>query len=45
MIDGLSEGTINVFIHGKGEAESWTYRAAQDVVLRPGETGGRCVRA
>ena len=38
VIDGLCEGTINVFVHGAGEGESWTYRAAEDVVLRPGET-------
>jgi beta-lactamase regulating signal transducer with metallopeptidase domain len=38
VIDGLSEGTVNVFVHGAGEGESWTYRAAQDVMLRPGQT-------
>ncbi|MFI5455562.1 MAG: carboxypeptidase regulatory-like domain-containing protein [Isosphaerales bacterium] len=38
VIDGLSEGTVNVFVHGTGEGETWTYRAAQDVALKPGET-------
>jgi beta-lactamase regulating signal transducer with metallopeptidase domain/protocatechuate 3,4-dioxygenase beta subunit len=38
VIDALSEGTVNVFVHGTGEGESWTYRAAQDVMLKPGET-------
>jgi beta-lactamase regulating signal transducer with metallopeptidase domain len=38
VIDGLSPGTINVIVYGTGEAETWTYRAAQDVALRSGET-------
>jgi beta-lactamase regulating signal transducer with metallopeptidase domain len=38
LIDGLNEGTINVFIHGKGAGEAWTYRAANDVVLNSGDT-------
>jgi hypothetical protein len=28
VLDGLNEGTINVFVHGKGEGEAWTYHAA-----------------
>ncbi len=38
LIDGLNEGTINMIIDGKGAGESWTYRAAQDVVLKSGQT-------
>jgi beta-lactamase regulating signal transducer with metallopeptidase domain/protocatechuate 3,4-dioxygenase beta subunit len=38
LIDGLSEGTINMSIYGPGAGELWTYRAAQDVVLKSGET-------
>ncbi|MEJ7638855.1 MAG: M56 family metallopeptidase, partial [Singulisphaera sp.] len=38
VIDGLGEGTINVFVHGEGEGEAWTYRAAKDVSLKSGET-------
>jgi uncharacterized GH25 family protein len=34
--DGLREGTINVFIHGDGENQEWTYRAAKDVRLVSG---------
>ena len=37
-IDGLSEGTINVFVHGEGENSEWTYRAASDVKLTLGVT-------
>src|SRR5262249_3487714 len=37
-IDGLYEGTINVFVHGDGENKEWTYRAAEDVALTPGRT-------
>jgi beta-lactamase regulating signal transducer with metallopeptidase domain len=36
-IDGLSEGTINVVVVGNGEADDWTYRAANDVPLKSGE--------
>ncbi len=36
--DGLNEGNVNVFAHGAGENKDWTYRAAQDVGLVPGET-------
>ncbi len=36
--DGLAEGTVNVFVHGKGENKTWTYRAAKDVKLTPGAT-------
>ncbi len=36
--DGMSEGTINVFVHGEGENSDWTYRAANDVELKPGAT-------
>jgi protocatechuate 3,4-dioxygenase beta subunit len=36
--DGLNEGTINVFVHGDGENKDWTYRAAQDIELKPGKT-------
>lgn len=36
VIDGLSGGTINVFVHGEGEGETWTYRAAKDVSLKSG---------
>ncbi len=38
ILDGLSEGTINVFVHGEGENTEWTYRAASDVELKPGVT-------
>jgi hypothetical protein len=38
VLDGLDAGTINVFVIGPGEGETWTYRAAQDVPLEPGET-------
>ena len=38
VIDGLDEGTINIVVFGEGEGVDWTYRAAQDVVLRSGET-------
>ncbi len=38
ILDGLSEGTINVFVHGDGENRDWTYRAASDVELKPGVT-------
>ncbi len=37
-IDRLSEGTINIFVHGDGENETWTYRAANDVALKPAAT-------
>jgi beta-lactamase regulating signal transducer with metallopeptidase domain/protocatechuate 3,4-dioxygenase beta subunit len=37
-LDGLGEGTVNVFVHGDGENRDWTYRAAQDVALTPGAT-------
>jgi hypothetical protein len=37
-IDGLNEGTINVFVRGPGEGELWTYRAARDVALKSGVT-------
>ncbi len=36
--DGLSEGTVNVFVQGDGENKTWTYRAAKDVTLTPGAT-------
>ncbi|WP_422929079.1 carboxypeptidase regulatory-like domain-containing protein [Singulisphaera sp. PoT] len=36
--DGLAEGTVNVFVRGKGENKTWTYRAAKDVKLTPGST-------
>ncbi len=36
--DGLFEGTVNVFVHGDGENRTWTFRAAKDVNLVPGET-------
>jgi hypothetical protein len=29
---------VNVFVDGTGEREIWTYRAAHDVALKPGET-------
>ena len=38
VIDGLDEGTINIVVFGEGEGVDWTYRPAQDVVLRSGET-------
>jgi BlaR1 peptidase M56 len=38
VIDGLNEGTVNVFVEGAGEREIWTYCAARDVALKPGET-------
>ncbi len=38
MLDGLNEGTINVFVHGVGEGKDWTCRAADDVPLTSGET-------
>jgi protocatechuate 3,4-dioxygenase beta subunit len=38
VFDGLNEGTINVFVQGDGENKDWTYRAAQDVGLKPGKT-------
>jgi len=38
VIDGLGDGTINVFVHGEGEGETWTYRAAKDVALKSGAT-------
>ena len=38
VIDGLNEGTINVFVHGAGEGKDWTCRAADDVPLTSGET-------
>ncbi len=34
----LAEGTINVFVHGVGENEDWTYRAAKDVRVTSGAT-------
>ncbi|MHB1562283.1 MAG: carboxypeptidase regulatory-like domain-containing protein, partial [Isosphaeraceae bacterium] len=37
-IDGLSDGTVNVFVKGDGENRDWTYRAGQDVELTPGQT-------
>jgi hypothetical protein len=37
VFDGLAEGTVNVFVHGKGENDTWTYRAAKDVNLTPGK--------
>ncbi len=37
-IGGLDEGTVNVFVFGKGEGEQWTYRAGRDVALKPGKT-------
>lgn len=36
VIDGLDSGTVNVFVHGEGEARSWTYRAVKDLELAPG---------
>jgi protocatechuate 3,4-dioxygenase beta subunit len=36
--EDLNEGTINVFVHGDGENKDWTYRASQDVELKPGKT-------
>ncbi len=36
--DGLSEGTVNVFVDGDGENRDWTYRAAELVNLTPGIT-------
>ena len=44
VIDGLNEGTINVFIHGKGEGEKWTYRRMLQVSWCSGRertAGGR----
>ena len=38
VLDGLNEGTINVFVHGVGEGKDWTCRAADDVPLTSGET-------
>ena len=38
VFDGLTGGTVNVVVHGLGENKDWTYRAAQDVELRPGQT-------
>ncbi|WP_406698069.1 M56 family metallopeptidase [Singulisphaera sp. Ch08] len=38
VLDGLDEGPINIFVHGDGEGESWTYHVDRDVSLKPGET-------
>ena len=45
VIDGLDEGTINIFVDGEGEGETWTYRAAQDVALDARLDGRGRVRA
>ncbi len=37
-MDGLSEGTVNVFVDGDGENRDWTYRAAELVRLTSGTT-------
>lgn len=36
--ESLAVGTINVFVHGDGENDTWTYRAGQDVALAAGKT-------
>jgi hypothetical protein len=36
--DGLGEGFACVYVHGAGENEQWTYRAAKDVALILGKT-------
>lgn len=38
VLNGLEPGTINVFVHGEGENDAWTYRAAKDVELVAGKT-------
>ncbi|WP_246196622.1 M56 family metallopeptidase [Aquisphaera giovannonii] len=38
VLDGLDEGAVNVYVHGAGENETWTYRAAKEVRLTPGST-------
>lgn len=38
VIDGLSDGAVNVFVRGDGENRDWTYRAGHDVELTPGQT-------
>ena len=38
VIDGLYDGTINIFVKGPGLGEAWTYRAARDVTLTSGVT-------
>jgi beta-lactamase regulating signal transducer with metallopeptidase domain/protocatechuate 3,4-dioxygenase beta subunit len=37
-IDGLDDGTINIIVNDPDAGKRWTYRAAQDVVLKSGET-------
>ncbi len=38
VIDSLNAGTINIFAHAPGENRDWTYCAARDVQLDPGQT-------
>ena len=38
VFDDLNEGTINILIDEPGEDVPWTYRAAQDIELKPGWT-------
>jgi hypothetical protein len=38
VIDGMYDGTVNIFVYGKGEGKTWTYAAAKDVALKSGET-------
>ena len=37
-MDGLGEGTGNIFLRDHPGAGPWTYRAVKDAELRPGET-------
>ena len=37
QFNGLNEGSVNVFVQGESE-QDWTYRAAKDVLLTPGES-------
>ncbi len=39
-MDGLGEGTGNIFLRDHPGAGPWTYRAVKDAELRPGETTG-----
>lgn len=41
--DGLEFGTVNVFVQGEGEAESWTYRSVKDLKLEPGRTSAATI--